>query len=331
MKTNNNRYILLIFPVILYFAFLAPSIGLNHIPLVYSQNQSSSFQAEVKALDDMPSKKVKVGDIDMAYKQLGKPGNASDNPIVLITGASTPMDMWSPTLLKELSSNRSVIIFDNRGAGESTAGTKEFSINQFANDTIGLLDALNIEKADILGSSMGSFIAQELALKYPNRVNNLILSASSCGGNEAVPPGTQVLQALDMMTSNISSPPTQKDIDSITSTLFPPEWFSANPNYQNYIPLPQESVSPEILQRQNEAIVSWITIGTCNALSSITQPTLVIVGTDDIWTPAANSLMIAERIPGAWLVQIKDAGHGLMYQYPDKFNNVISTFLQIFG
>jgi pimeloyl-ACP methyl ester carboxylesterase len=331
MKTNNNRNILLIFPVILYFVFLAPSIGLNHIPLAYSQNQSSSFQAEVKALDDMPSQKVKVGDIDMAYKQLGKLGNANDNPIVLITGASTTMDMWSPTLLKELSSDRSVIIFDNRGAGESTAGTKEFSINQFANDTIGLLDALNIEKADILGSSMGSFISQELALKYPNKVNNLILSASSCGGNEAVLPGPQVLQALDMMTSNISSPPTQEDIDRITSTLFPPEWFSANPNYQNYIPLPQESVSPEIIQRQNEAIVSWITIGTCNALSNITQPTLVIVGTDDFWTPAANSLMIAERIPGAWLVQIKDAGHGLMYQYPDKFSNVISTFLQVFS
>ncbi|MDQ3837822.1 MAG: alpha/beta hydrolase, partial [Thermoproteota archaeon] len=80
-----------------------------------------------------------------------------------------------PTLLKELSSNRSVIIFDNRGAGESTAGTKEFSINQFANDTLGLFDALKIEKADVLGSSMSSFIAQELALKNPNRINNLIL------------------------------------------------------------------------------------------------------------------------------------------------------------
>ena len=63
-------------------------------------------------------------------------------------------------------------------------------------------------------------------------------------------------------------------------------------------------------------------------MSDITQPTLVIVGTDDIWTPAANSLMIAERIPGAWLSQIRDAGHGLMYPYPDKFSKVISTFLQ---
>jgi pimeloyl-ACP methyl ester carboxylesterase len=325
MKTNNQIIFPTIILVILYFVFLAPNTGLIHIPAAaYSQNQSSSFQAEAKALDDMPSQKVKVDDIDIAYKQLG---NVTDNPIVLITGCCTTMDMWSPTLLKELSSNRSVIIFDNRGAGESTAGTKEFSINQFANDTIGFLDALKIEQADILGTSMGSFIAQELTLKNPNRVNNLILYASSCGGNEAVPPGPQVLQALATMT-NTSSPPKQEDIDKITSTLFPPEWFKANPNYQNYIPFPKESVSPEIIQRQNEAIVSWITTGTCNALSNITQPTLVIVGTDDIWTPAANSLMIAEKIPGAWLVQIGDAGHGLMYQYPDEFSKVVSTFLQ---
>ncbi|MDQ3837823.1 MAG: hypothetical protein M3297_00985 [Thermoproteota archaeon] len=64
---------------------------MSHITIAYSQNQSSSFQAEAKALDDMPSQKVKVGDIDVAYKRLG---NNIDNPIVLITGAVTTMDMW---------------------------------------------------------------------------------------------------------------------------------------------------------------------------------------------------------------------------------------------
>lgn len=310
--------------VVYYFGLLVPNASLNYVPAAYSQNQVSSFQAEVKALDDMPARKVKVGDIDIAYKQIG---NNTDKPIVLINGLSTTMDMWSPTLLKELSSsNRKVIIFDNRGAGESTAGTKEFSINQFANDTAGLLDALKIGKADILGSSMGSFIAQELALMNPNRVDNLILYASSCGGKEAIPPSPQVLQAVDAITN--TSSPTQEEIDRITSTVFPPDWFKVNPNYQNYIPLPKELVSPDIIQRQEEAIVSWFATGTCNALSNITQPTLVIVGTDDIWTPAANSLMIVEKIPAAWLVQIRDAGHGLMYQYPDKFSKVVSTFLQ---
>jgi pimeloyl-ACP methyl ester carboxylesterase len=310
--------------VIVYFGLLVPNASLNYVPAAYSQNQVSSFQAEVKAIDDIPTRKVKVGDIDIAYKQIG---NYTDKPIVLINGLSTTMDMWSPTLLKELSSsNRTVIIFDNRGAGESSARTREFSINQFANDTAGLLDALKIEKADILGSSMGSFIAQELALMNPNRVDNLILYASSCGGKQAIPPSPQVLQAVDTITN--TSSPTQEEIDRITSTLFPPDWFKANPNYQNYIPLPKESVSPDIIQRQEEAIVSWLATGTCNALSNITQPTLVIVGTDDIWTPAANSLMIVEKIPAAWLVQIRDAGHGLMYQFPDKFSKVVSTFLQ---
>jgi pimeloyl-ACP methyl ester carboxylesterase len=160
----------------------------------------------------------------------------------------------------------------------------------------------------------------------PNRVDNLILYASSCGGKEAIPPSPQVLQAVDAITNTLS--PTQEEIDRITSTVFPPDWFKVNPNYQNYIPLPKELVSPDIIQRQEEAIVSWFATGTCNTLSNITQPTLVIVGTDDIWTPAANSLMIVEKIPAAWLVQIRDAGHGLMYQYPDKFSKVVSTFLQ---
>jgi pimeloyl-ACP methyl ester carboxylesterase len=69
--------------------------------------------------------------------------------------------------------------------------------------------------------------------------------------------------------------------------------------------------------------------GTCNSISSITQPTLVIVGTDDLFTPAANSLMIVNKIPAAGLVQIRDSGHGLMYQYPDQFSKVVSTFLEI--
>jgi pimeloyl-ACP methyl ester carboxylesterase len=219
--------------------------------------------------------------------------------------------MWSSTLLNELSANRTVIIFDNRGVGESTVGTKEFSISQFANDTIGLLDVLNITDADMFGFSMGSFIAQELAFENPNRVNSLILYASSCSGVETVPPSPQALQAIDFLRN--SSTPAQEGLDKITSTMFPTEWFEANPDYQNYIPHSKESVSPEIVMIQENAIISWFTKDTCEDLSKITQPTLVIVGTDDTWTPTVNSLMIAEKVPAAWLVQLRDSGHGMMY------------------
>lgn len=325
MRTNNQTIQTAAIILVLYFGLFVSNIILNHVPVAYSQNQDSSFQANVSAIHTMPAQKVKVDDIEIAYKKLG---SGSGIPILLITGGGVTMDTWNPTLLNELSSNRTVIIFDNRGAGESTIGTREFSINQFANDTVGLLDALKIQKADVLGFSMGSFIAQELALTNPTRVNNLVLYASICGGMEAIPSSPQVIQALNTMMTNTSSSPTQVEIDTIIATLFPSDWLKANPDYQNYMPLPNEFVSPKIFQRQAEAIESWSTKGTCNALQNITHSTLVIVGTEDMLTPSGNSLMIAEKIPAAWLVQIRDAGHGLMDQYPDKFSKIISTFLQ---
>src|SRR5918992_2913259 len=320
MKTN-NQILPMIFIVILNFVFLMLSTGFNHIPAAYSQNQSSAFQAEAKALDDMPAQKVKVGDIAIAYKQLGE-GNAK--PIVLITGLGATMDMWSPLLLEQLStSNYSVTIFDNRGAGESTAGTKEFSISQFANDTAGLLDALNITKADILGWSMGSFIAQELTLANPEIVDKLILYASLCGGNESKPASPEVNQAF--CDPSVSP---QEQMRKTIPLLFPTSWFKANPNYTIYLPIPKELVSLDIMGKQANAAVNWLQTGSCNTISNISKPTLVIVGSDDLFTQACNSLILAERIAGSWLVQVGNSGHGLMYQYPDAFNRLILTFLE---
>ena len=164
-------------------------LGLLEPEPVYSQGQNisdtsssspfSSFQSRAAILDSIPHN-VTVGDINIAYKQIGRP---DAKPIILITGASATMDMWNPLLLEELTSaNYKVIIFENRGVSGSTVGTKKFSISQFANDTLGLLDALGISKADVLGWSMGGLIAQQLAVTNPDKVDNLILYATSCGG-----------------------------------------------------------------------------------------------------------------------------------------------------
>jgi pimeloyl-ACP methyl ester carboxylesterase len=105
----------------------------------------------------------------------------------------------------------------------------------------------------------------------------------------------------------------------------PASWFKAHPDYLNYFPIPKEFPIPQQIHRQQlEAAANWT--GTCNVLSNITQPTLVIVGTDD--DPAPDSLTLAEGIPGSWLIRIRDAGHGLMYQHPDEFNRVLMTFLE---
>ena len=96
-------------------------------------------------LNEIETKKIRVDDIEMAYKMFGK-----GSPILLINGYSAPLDFWDPTLVERLASNHTVITFDNRGVGNTTVGNKKFSIPQFAQDTSKLLDALKIKKADII-------------------------------------------------------------------------------------------------------------------------------------------------------------------------------------
>ena len=290
----------------------------NYLEPSYSQAQdedspftnTSSFQSKAAFLDNMPSHNVTVGDIDIAYKQIGRPDG---KPIILITGASATMDMWNPLLLEELASaNYRVIIFENRGVGESTIGTKEFSISQFTNDTVGLLDALGISKADVLGWSLGGFIAQELALTTPDKVDNLILYTTSCGGPSDRPTPPEVIQ----IQTNTSMSQEER-VQKLAPLFFAPaSWFKAHPDFLNYFPIPNEFPIPQQIHLQQlDAATTWS--GTCNALSRVTQPTLVIVGMDD--DPAPDSLTLAEGIPGSWLIRIRDAGHGLMYQHPDGF------------
>jgi pimeloyl-ACP methyl ester carboxylesterase len=133
-------------------------------------SKSTSNNANTNSLDvqNIPAKKAHVGDIDIAYKVFGR-----GEPFLLISGSGLVMDAWDHSILRDLSSNHTVIIFDNRGIGNTTAGTKPFSIIQFAKDTAGLLDALKIQKADVLGFSMGSFITQELALLHPEKVTDI--------------------------------------------------------------------------------------------------------------------------------------------------------------
>jgi pimeloyl-ACP methyl ester carboxylesterase len=286
-------------------------------------NSLSKFkQNQISVISNVPTRRVHVGDIDIGYKMFGK-----GDPILLITGANgVRMDVWDPVLLRELASNHTVIIFDNRGVGNTTSGSKVFSIKQFANDTSGLLDALNIKKpVDVLGWSMGSFIAQELAILHPNKVNKLILYASSCSGKQSVPPSPKAVTFFTKNVTRITSNGNAR-FEASASLLFPRTWIKENPNYLQYLPKSKESASIQTILGQIRAMSTWT--DSCNQLSRITKPTLVIDGTEDVITPSANSLILAEKIPGAWLVQINGAGHGLMYQYPQRFSTIVQTFLK---
>ncbi len=163
----------------------------------------------------VPVKKVRVDDIEVAYKDFGQ-----GKPLLLIMGYGSTMDLWPPAVLANLSAHHRVIIFDNRGMGNTTTSDKQFSISLFADDAAGLLDALNISRADVLGWSMGADITQELALRHPGKVDRLILYAGTVGGNESIPASPAVLEQL----TNSSGSARERG-ERLFSLLFPAAWL----------------------------------------------------------------------------------------------------------
>ena len=304
------------------------------IQLLYAQGENTStndsppsphlreFGNGTKYIDRFPTLKTTVDDVEIDYKILVHDHNNS-KAIVFVPGFRVTMDMWEPTVLKQLvSSNHSVILFNNRGTGNSSIGVNEYSIKQLANDTAGLMDALNLKKADILGWSMGSYIAQELALMHPDKVNNLILYGSNCGGDKAIPSMSQLMETFKNISDTL-----EEQGKKTLSLLFPQSWLEKYPDYLNKFPLLKGTVSPETTQKQMEALIKWN--GSCESPSKIMQPTLVLAGTEDVITSPEGSLLLFQNIPLSWLIQIREAGHGLMYQEPEKFSKVIQTFLDV--
>ncbi|MGH9974280.1 MAG: alpha/beta fold hydrolase [Nitrososphaeraceae archaeon] len=251
--------------------------------VVYGQSnpdQMDSNTTNSVNIHDAPLEKVHVGDIDIAYKMFGK-----GDPIILFNGASDGMDAWDPSFLAGLSSNHTVIAFDQRGIGNTTAGSQPYTQQQLANDTAGLLDALKIPKADVLGYSLGSYLSQQLTILYPDKVNSLVLVGSSCGGKDHTPKPPEFIKLQsDVVNKSLNNIPiTPEEIKSLNSASLGSGWVKLHP---------------------------------------------VITGTDDDkYQPYVNSLKIVEKIPGAWLVQIKDAGHAIMNQYPAEISNILNTFL----
>ena len=315
----------------IYSAFGTPKIA-------YSQlypNQPKSNTTNSVNVQEIQLKKVHVGDIDVAYKMFGK-----GDPLILFNGASDSMDAWDPSFLTGISSNHTVIVFDQRGIANTTVGSKPYTYQQLANDTAGLLDALKIPKADVMGYSLGSYLAQQLTLMYPNKVNSLILAGSSCGGKDHTPkpPEFIKLQSEIVNKSLHNIPITHEELKSLVSASVGSGWARLHPESLN-IPANLTSLQqlkpglpPEIANNQNNVGKHWEDnpnwSGTCDDLAKLAKPTLVITGTDDnFYQPHVNSLKIAEKIPGAWLVQIKNAGHAVVDQYPAEIAKILNTFL----
>ena len=327
-----------VFIVIFMFIMIIPTTAIVltttiTIPVYGQQPDKTSFNATVSSnIQSIPAKKVQVGDIEIAYKMLGK-----GDPILLFNGASDVMDGWDPSFPMSLSSNHTVIAFDSRGLGNTTMGSKPYTSQQLANDAAGLLNALKIPKADVLGYSLGSFIAQQLTIMYPDKVNTLTLVGSSCGGKNHTPKPPEFLKLMSEVVNkslnNVST--SQEEMKAFVTASLGSGWIKLHPESIENIPTMQQAkpgLSPEAMNNQMNVGKEWEDnpnwSGACDELAKLAKPTLVITGTDDnMYVPHVNSLMIVEKIPGAWLVQIKNAGHAVMDQYPEEIGKILNTFL----
>lgn len=261
--------------------------------------------------------KIKVGDINIYYELHG-----DGFPLIMIMGLGANIDWWDPRLIHELSRKFKLVLFDNRGAGRTDVSDKQYSIKLFAEDTAGLMDALRIPKAHVLGISMGGMIAQELVLNYPEKVEKLVLCATFCGGAHAIHPSPEIISALAVDRSMLSP----EEVARITIPLiFTEEFIKNNSEFieltvQQMVKAP---ISNEAFMRQLNAITEF---DTYDRLPLIKKPTLILHGKKDILVPPENAFIMAKAIPNAKLVYFENSAHGLVEEM-DKVISVLLDFL----
>jgi 3-oxoadipate enol-lactonase len=224
-------------------------------------------------------------------------------PLVLLAGQANNHHWWD-AVRADFHATRSTLTLDYRGTGDSDRPDQSFSTQGFADDVVSVLDHLGIDRADVYGTSMGGRVAQWVAIRYPDRVRHLVLGCTSPGGSHSIGPDRSIDEALavadpkaietallDLMYA--SDPPT-------TSQLL------GDPNMPAYA-----RRRHRIASRRHDA---W------DHLPHIQARTLVIHGTADRFTPAANASLLAERIPQAHLHLIDQARHA----YFEEFRHVAS-------
>jgi len=156
---------------------------------------------------------------------------------LLIPGGSDGLSRWDPTLLKTLSSNHTVIVFDPRGIGDITIGSKPYTPSQLANDTTGLMDALKIPKAAVMGYSLGSYIAQQVTMMHPDKVNSLVLIGSSCGGKDHTPKPPELLKMQsDIVNEGLNHiPVSHAQMQALTVAALGPGWIMVQHMTYNHL------------------------------------------------------------------------------------------------
>ena len=263
--------------------------------------------------------KITTNGIELYYETHG-----AGQPLVLISGLGYPLWQWHK-MVPFLAEHFQVVTFDNRGVGQSDKPAGPYTAQMLAADTAGLLDALDIENAIIAGHSMGGFIAQAMALDFPQKVKKLILCSTNFGGPHHVPVTAEAMKVLTDVTSDaltrlknglvVSTAPgwAEKNPEMIEAWI---QWRVANP------------IEPAPYQAQLAIGLGLMTEAAAfeNKLPRLNVPTLILFGAHDKVVPPENASLLAEKISGSKVVILPDAGHFFPIEIAEAASRTITDF-----
>ena len=266
---------------------------------------------------------AKVGERRIAWYERG-----AGPPLVMAIGSGSTMAEWDPALLALLARRRHLILFDYPGVGRSGPPIARTSFAALADRTAGLMDAIGLRRADVLGWSMGGFVAQQLAVRHPQRVRRLVLAGTNAGGDAAVlgPPADQ----------RIDSDPDPSDA-AVLRVLYPrtPAGRAAGRAFLGRLDTASESgeipddfaVPAATVRAQVAAEDGWLrSDANADALRALRIPTLAAAGSVDPVVPPVNLRRIAALIPGARL-EIYPGAHAFLFQHRARFARSVDAFL----
>lgn len=259
--------------------------------------------------------RLQTRDIIIYFEEEGQ-----GDPLLLITGLGADLQSWALTA-PELAKQHRVVRFDNRGAGRTSAPDRPYSIEGMADDAVGLLDALEIERAHVLGFSMGGFIAQELALHHPSRVGKLIL-LSTAGGIDGYT--RAMLHALSTVRkSNVSR---EGFVRVMAPLIYSPDFLDDPERLERAVqnslanPYPQQD---HAYLRQVQALLRF---NAMPRLSELKHDTLVMHGADDVLMLPRNGQRLADALPSA-TYQEMPGGHVGLLEHAKEYNTAFLEFL----
>jgi pimeloyl-ACP methyl ester carboxylesterase len=262
---------------------------------------------------DAPTQTVEVGGTRFAYRDLGP---RTETPVIFLNHLAAVLDNWDPRVVDGIASQRRVITFDNRGVGASEGRTPS-SIAEMAKDAVAFIRALGFDQVDLLGFSMGGFVAQVIAEEQPELVRKVILAGTGPAGGQGIDKVT-VLTYLDVVRGAV----TFRDAKYY---LFFTKTANGRSEARAFLRRLKErtqdrdkAISVPSFRAHLKAIHSW-GLQRPTDLSRIRQPVFVANGDDDRMVPTQNSVDLARRLPGAQLTIYPDAGHGGIFQHHAEF------------